>query len=103
MTNYIISTVKIIGKPIKRNIKENLRVTICKVQLPKSKTKKIINLVIFDRLNKNLNHCYNINNYLIVEGFLSNNIINVQKSNKNSRKIKIIAKKIYPYLSYVLF
>lgn len=101
MTNYIISTIKIVGKPIKRNIKENLDVIICKVQLPKSKTKKIINLVIFDELSKYLNHCYNINNYLTVEGFLSDNI-RFKKSNKNSRKIKIIAKKIYPYFSSVL-
>ena len=98
-TNYLIGLVKILENPSKIFLNDRISFTRFRAQLPQSQNNQIINLICWDNLALNVNQYYQINDYIIIEGYLSsNNKIYSNELLKNSRKIEITVLKIYPFL-----
>ena len=90
-TNYISGIVKILENPIKR-VFNNISITQVRVQLPQVQNNIIINLIFWGKLSDDIIGYYNINDYIIVEGYLS------LKNNKTFKKVEITVLKVYPFL-----
>ena len=98
-TNYLISLVKILENPSKNFLNDNILFTKFRVQLPQSQNNQIISLICWDNLALNVNQYYQINDYIIIEGYLStDSTIYFNKLLKNSKNIEITVLKIYPFL-----
>lgn len=98
-TNYIISLVRILENPSKIFLNDNILFTKFRVQFPQSRNNQIINLICWDNLAFNINQYYQINDYIIIEGYLSSNSKPcLNELFKNSRKIEMTVLKIYPFL-----
>ena len=94
-TNYISSIVKILENPIQTVFNKNIPITQFRVQLPQVRNNIIINLVFWGKLSQDIANYYEINDYIIVEGYLS---VRDKKMLKNSKKVEITVLKVYPFL-----
>ena len=96
-TNYIGSMVKILEKPIQKVFNDKISVTEVRVQLPQPRNTTIVNLIFWGNLAHDVNNYYKINDYIIIEGYLSFNKINRSKINQKLKKVEITVFKIYPF------
>ena len=98
-TNYISGIVKILETPVQKVFKNNTPVTKFRVQFPQVRNKTIIELVFWGNLGRDIGNYYQINDYILIEGYLS---LRDQKSKnltiKNKKKIEITVLKVYPFL-----
>ena len=85
-TNYIGSIVKILEDPVESTGKKLM--SRVRVQFPQTQNSTIVNLVFWGSLAENVALYYKINDYIIIEGYLS--ICN--------RKPEITVFKVYPFL-----
>jgi hypothetical protein len=95
--NCFISIVKILENPRQRFFNNNsaIPITECRVQIPQIRNIKIIHLVCWGNLAREAKSYYKMNDYLIVEGFLS------LPKKLNSKQVEITVLKIYPlFLNY---
>ena len=99
--NFIEIIVKIIESPNYTIRNENVKVIKFRVEIPQFKNKTIIKLVFWGNLGDEVKDYYQINDYIIVEGYLST--CNKDKINYSSiHKIKeITVLKIYPLLVHL--
>ena len=70
-TNYIGSVVKILEKPIQKVINDKIIQTQFRVQLVQVRNLQIANLVFWGELGDDIINTYQINDYIMVEGYLS--------------------------------
>ena len=96
-TNYISSIVKILETPNQKISKNNIAITKFRVQLPQNRKVGIIHLIFWGNLAHDVNNYYKINDYIIIEGYLSFNKINRSKINQKLKKVEITVFKIYPF------
>ena len=87
-TNYIGSIVKILEKPVQTVIDGKIIRTDFRVQLSQVRNIQIVSLVFWGNLGQNIiNNCQlNINDYIIVEGYIS--LIDKTKTQIAKRSIK---------------
>ena len=101
-TNYIGTVIKILEKPKQKVLKNNILVTKFRAQIPQLRNTRIVTLSFWGNLARDVKTYYKINDYLIVEGYLS--LRDKKNSNSNSlksKKIEITVLKVYPFfLSY---
>ena len=100
--NYANFIVKIISKPEKSFFDANLSVIEIIVkfsQIQKKKSNEIIHLSIWTSKNDDLDNYYQINDYIIIEGYISLRESNLNYSNllKNNY-VEVSVFKIYPFL-----
>jgi len=98
-TNFIGSVVKILETPKQYTIKNNILVTRFRVQIPQVRNNSVVHLKFWGNLASDVTTYYQINDYILIEGYLS--IINKHSSNLTNRtpkKIEITVFKIYPFL-----
>ena len=98
-TNYISSIVKVIESPSKVFFNNTILVTKFRAQLPQTKNSRIVHLIFWGNLADDVSNYYQINDYVMIEGYLSLNtkyFLNIDK--KNSKKFEITVLKIYPFL-----
>lgn len=98
-TNYVGSIVKILEAPVHKIINEQISTTQFRVQLPQVRNNRIINLVCWGNLAHDVAKYYEVNDYIMVEGYLSirtqtNSKLSLEK--QNSKKAQISISKIYP-------
>ena len=88
-TNYVGSVVKILEKPVQTILNNKIRRTDFRVQLVKVRNIQIAHLVFWgDLACKIINH-YQVNDYIMIEGYLF-------LSNKTTiKKAKITVLKVY--------
>ena len=91
-TNYISSIVKILETPKQILLKNNISVTKFRVQSPHLKGTNIIKLVFWGNLSRDVADYYQVNDYILVEGYVSLN------KKQNSKKVEITVLKVYPFL-----
>jgi single-stranded DNA-binding protein len=99
-TNYVGSLVKIIETPINKVLNEQISTTQFRVQLPQVRKNRIINLIFWGSLARDVAKYYQINDYIMIEGYLSvrGKAQNKIKSSKqNLKKAQITVSKIYPF------
>ena len=98
-TNYIGSIVKILESPNQTFFNNTIPITKFRVQLPQIRKSRIINLIFWGDLARDVNNYYQINDYIMIEGYLSFNNKNLLTELKqNSKKAEITVLKIYPFL-----
>jgi single-stranded DNA-binding protein len=98
-TNYIGCIVKILETPKEKIIttttkKETLMIHV-RVLLPQKRRKKttsIARLIFWGKVASNVLDYYQVNDYLMIEGYLSI----LKRKNKKSKKIVITVLKVYP-------
>jgi hypothetical protein len=96
--NYISCIIKILELPTIESFSDSIEVAKFRVQLPYIRNKKqspiIINSQIWGKTRSDLVSYYRVNDYALVEGYLS--ISSENKDNQESITINII--KLYPFL-----
>ncbi len=70
-TNYIGSVVKILEKPIQKVINEKTIRTEFRAQLVQVRNIQIVDLIFWDNLARDIVNTYQVNDYILVEGYLS--------------------------------
>ena len=96
--NSIVGVVRILEPPRQTKTLNNILLTELRVQVPQSqKTQRnIISLVVWGNLVQDIIKYYKVNDYILIEGYLS--IRNGKKQNISfkRKKIQITVLKIYP-------
>ena len=98
-TNYFSAIVKILENPQQKILKDKFPVTIFRAELPQIKTNKIITVRFWGNLANEIKNYYQINDYILIEGYISLlNKKNKKLINKTSKKVTVTVKKVYPFL-----
>ena len=96
--NYISCIIQILEIPIVESYKNGIEMIQFKVQLPytrnKAQTPTIINSVIWGDLAYDITNYYQVNDYALIEGYLSLPFNN----QKNKQTVTISITKLYPFL-----
>jgi Single-strand binding protein family len=98
-TNYIGAIIKILEIPKQEILENNILVTKFRAQIPQLRNTKIVTLNFWGNLARDVKTYYKVNDYLLIEGYLS-----IQdKKNSNlivlkSKKVEITVQKVYPFL-----
>ena len=98
-TNYISGIVKILENPVQTVFNNNIAITKFRVQFPQVRKNIIINLALWGNLGRDVVDYYQVNDYILIEGYLS--LRDKQTTNsriKNSKKVEITVLKVYPFL-----
>ena len=97
-TNYVGSIVKILENPIQTTLNDKISKTEFRVQLPQVRSTRIINLVFWGNLARDITNYYKVNDYIMVEGYVSLRDKTTDKVMKrNLNKVQITVSKIYPF------
>jgi len=100
--NYVNFIVKIIGKPEQNNFEDNICITQVLGKLCQTKKNKLeipLKLSIWGNLGYDIMQYYQINDYIIIEGYISLREINFENSKISTEKqIEVSVFKIYPFL-----
>jgi single-stranded DNA-binding protein len=98
-TNYIGGIVKILEVPKQKFLNNTIAVTEFRVQLPQVRNTTIVHLIFWGNLARDVATYYKINDYILIEGYLS--LRDKQSSNliaQSSKQIEITVLKLYPFL-----
>lgn len=90
-TNYFSGTVKILDNPIQKLVKEKILMTRVWVEIAQLRQNKLILVVFWGNLGDEIKHIYQINDYILIEGYTS-----IKKTDSKLNKIIITGLKIYP-------
>jgi len=93
-TNYIGVVIKILESPKQKFLKNNILVTQFRAQIPQFRNTRIVTLTFLGNLARDIITYYKVNDYLIIEGYISLR----NKKNSKSKKIEITVLKVYPFL-----
>ena len=98
-TNYFSGIVKILENPKEKQLSQKISVTTFRAELPQLRKNRLISLMFWGNLGREINNYYQVNDYILIEGYVS--IRNNDKKNlilKQSKKITITVLKVYPFL-----
>lgn len=99
-TNYVGGIVKILETPTQQVVNKQISMTQFRVQLPQIRKNRIIKLVFWGNLARDVANYYQVNDYIMIEGYLSfrDRTNEKKKLNKqNSKKPQITVSRIYPF------
>ena len=98
-TNYIGGIVKILEVPKQKFLNNTTAVTEFRVQLPQVRNTTIVHLIFWGNLARDVATYYKINDYILIEGYLS---LRDKRSSsliaQPSKQIEITVLKLYPFL-----
>ncbi len=95
-TNYLGSVVKILEKPVQTVISDKIVRTDFRVQLVQVRNIQIAHLVFWGNLAHDIINNYEVNDYIMIEGYLSlSNRTNNKLSKRQLKKAQITVLKIY--------
>ena len=98
-TNYIGTIVKILEIPNNKTIKNNISVTKFRAQLPQIRKTRVVDIVVWGNLANDVAKYYGINDYILVEGYLSLQKTSTPKSDRKIlKRAKITVLRAYPFL-----
>ena len=89
--NYFSGIVKVLETPIQTFFNNKTPVTTFRVEISQTRNNRIISLVFWGNLAREVKNYYQINDYILIEGYTS-------IRNKNSKKVTITVLKVYPFL-----
>ena len=93
-TNYFSGIIKVLENPTQTFFNDKIAVTTIRGELPQIRNNRIIFLVFWGNLASEIKNYYQINDYILIEGYLSMR----NKKNINSKKVTITVLKVYPFL-----
>ena len=95
-TNYVGSVVKILEKPVQRVLSDKIVRTDFRVQLAQVRNIQIAHLVFWGNLARDVINNYQVNDYIMIEGYLSlPNKTNNQLEKRQLKKAQITVLKVY--------
>jgi hypothetical protein len=97
--NAISGLVKILENPKHQIFPNNILMTHCRVQFPQVRNDSLVHLKFWGNLARNVSVYYKMNDYILIEGYIS--LQNKQDLNSNNqilKKVEITVLKIYPFL-----
>ena len=95
-TNYFVSVVKILEKPIQRVINDKIVTTQFRAQLAQVRNTRIVNLVFWGNLARDVVNYYHVNDYIIIEGYLSlHNKLGDKLNQQKLKRVSITVNKLY--------
>ena len=95
-TNYIGSIVKVLENPNQTVFNNTIPVTRFGVQFPQLRNTRIVNLIFWGNLALDVAKYYQVNDYILIEGYLS--LKNKSHLKGNSKNVEITVLKVYPFL-----
>lgn len=97
--NYIGAVVKVLETPKQRFLNSNTLVITFRVQLPQIRKIRIVELVCWSNLAQSVLNYYKVNDYILIEGYISfRQKKSLSKTNKPIKKVTITVIKVYPFL-----
>ncbi|MFK7826481.1 MAG: hypothetical protein AB8G05_20210 [Oligoflexales bacterium] len=90
-TNYFSGTVKILDNPVQKLVKKKFLMTRVWVEIAQLRQNSLILLVFWGKLGDEIKHIYQLNDYILVEGYTS-----IKKTNSKLNEMIITGLKIYP-------
>jgi len=97
--NYFSGIVKILENPIKIFLNNKISITKFRVEIPQKRKNKILTLIFWGTLVDEVKLYYQVNDYILIEGFISIQKKKNQKlRTKNSKQIIVTVAKVYPFL-----
>ena len=97
-TNYFSGIVKILENPIQSFINQKTLITTFQVEIPQIRQNRILSLIFWGNLAQEVKNYYQVNDYILIEGYISINKKNFDPLNKNLKKITVTVLKVYPFL-----
>ena len=102
-TNYITSIVKVVETPYQKLVNNSIPVTRFRAQFPQTRNTRIVNLICWGNLAKNVANYYQVNDYIMIEGYVSlNNKYLLTTVKENSKKVEITVLKVYPFFNRLI-
>ena len=96
-TNYFSGIVKILEIPKQQFVNKGNIITTFRVELPQNRKNKLISLIFWGNLGREVKDFYKTNDYILIEGYLSLRDKNNQSFN-NRKQPTITVLKVYPIL-----
>lgn len=97
-TNYFSGIVKILEKPVQSFTDKKILITTFRVEIPQIRQNKIVSLVFWGNLANEIKNYYQVNDYILIEGYTSIEKKSSPSLDNNLRKIIITVLKVYPVL-----
>jgi single-stranded DNA-binding protein len=95
-TNYFASVVKILEKPVERIINDKIVTTEFRAQLTQVRNTRIVNLVFWGNLARDVVNYYHINDYIMIEGYLLlHNKFSDKLNQQKLKRVSITVNKLY--------
>ena len=94
--NYFTGIVKILENPREKFFNNKIPIVRFRAELPQIRKNRTILLIFWGSLGSDIKNYYQVNDYILIEGYLS--IRNKNLKDKKSRKVIITVKKVYPFL-----
>ena len=98
-TNYIGGVVKVLETPKQKMLKNKILSTKFRAQISQLRDTRVVKLTFWGNLARDITTYYKMNDYLIIEGYLS--LRNNKRFNlriQKSKKIEITVLRVYPFL-----
>jgi single-stranded DNA-binding protein len=98
-TNYIAAIVKILESPKTKTVKNNILITKFRAQLPQIRKTRVVDIVIWGNLAKDVANYYSRSDYILIEGYLSLCKFSQKNSNRKVfKRARFTLLKAYPFL-----
>ena len=96
-TNYLGSVVKILEKPVQTIVDDKLLKSECRAQLAQIRNTRIVTLVFWGNLARDAVNSYQVNDYIMIEGYVSLRQTRVNELvERNFKKVEISVLKSFP-------
>jgi hypothetical protein len=97
--NLIGGVVRILETPKQKIFNTNITVTQFRVQFPQVRNTSIVYLTFWGNLGRDVINYYKINDYILIEGYISlRDKKNSKKIISKSKKVEITVLKVYPFI-----
>ena len=98
-TNYFSGIVKILEIPKQRFTSKQTALITFRAELSQNRKNRIILLIFWGNLARKMKDFYKVNDYILVEGYISlRNKRKFKVLKKNSKRITLTVLKVYPIL-----
>ena len=98
-TNYFSGIVKILETPRQRLITKQTKLITLRAELYQNRKNRIVALVFWGNLGRRIKDYYKLNDYILIEGYVSlRNKKKFKTSRQKSKQVTITVSKLYPVL-----
>ena len=98
-TNYIGGIVKILEVPKQNMFNNDEMFSTLRAQLPQARQRRIVHLKFFGKLAKEIEDYYKVQDYILIEGYLSFRDVPLLTTHfSSSKKVEITVLKVHPFL-----
>lgn len=106
-TNLVSGIVRILEPPTEKMISQTIWVTDFRVQFPQVRNNYLVHLKIWGNLARDVANYYKMNDYILIEGYISTKEADssyFDRQIQKRKKVEITVLKVYPFfLSYDSF